>query len=75
MILCFDRYFRCSRGLNSAQRQLLQGAILKLQSQRTLPSLMYWGTIFGPVDYTILVCVDIDKIVSKRFFYSLGKLF
>jgi len=65
-----DRW--CSRGLNSAQRQLLQGAILKLQSQRTLPSLMYWGTIFGPVDYTILVCVDIDKIVSKRFFYSLG---
>jgi hypothetical protein len=44
--------------------------MLELQAARSLPTLYFWGTIAGPVDYTILVSIEVGKGIRKRFFYS-----
>jgi hypothetical protein len=62
----------CARRLNTAQRIQLRNAMLALQTDRSLPSLFYWGTIFGVLDYTILVSVEINKGIHRRYFYSAG---
>lgn len=60
------------RALNPAQRSQLAGAMLTLQTERNLPTLYHWGTIYGPTDYTILVSVEVKRGIKKRFFYSQG---
>jgi len=67
-----NTYAGCGRTLNTAQSLLLSNVILQVQTERSLPSLSYWGTIYGPVDYTILVSNSIDKTITKRFFYSVS---